>query len=324
MALMSGIVPMCVSVLLSRLRICMHVWCGTVVHACCKLCVTSAFLCSVATRLELLSAHVLIVVLSASVLRSASMASSSTDMPAGGAGAVGRRAARAASAPVLGPIAAAGSAFGGASPWNALGAAESSCGPGCTLGRSALKRRASRPPRQPASSDSTEYVPVAERGWLSSPPEVQDSHFQPHRLAKKKRRLLRTAASRRCRLLGSRLLGAFGRAAVDEVLAATQGPGSGLDFARITASRPAAAPSSPSSESTEYVPLADRGWKTAPPAFDDSHVQPHRTEKKRRRLLREAADRQVRALGARVEAAFGFPAVEELWALSAPAHPPSC
>ena len=71
---------------------------------------------------------------------------------------------------------------------------------------------------------------------------------------------------------------------------------------------------SPDSSSTEYVPVAERGWPGVPPRVADDHVQSHRGDKKRRRLEREAAGRRVRDLGACVLLASGRVAVDRLWA----------
>ena len=84
---------------------------------------------------------------------------------------------------------------------------------------------------------------------------------------------------------------------------------------RASSKRPSVATPSPAadSSSTEYVPVAERGWKGVPPLVDDANVQPHRQQKKRRRLAREASERRVRLLGDRVLRAFGRAAVDELW-----------
>ena len=91
---------------------------------------------------------------------------------------------------------------------------------------------------------------------------------------------------------------------------------------RLPATRPrsagrssaAARSPSPDSSSTEYVPVAERGWRGVPPTVDDEDVQPHRLAKKRRRLAREAAQRRVGSLGALVLQASGMGAVDRLWA----------
>ena len=198
--------------------------------------------------------------------------------------------------------------------------------PGVRLPERESRKRAvsGRPASDPADSDSTEYVPVAERGWRGAPPVVDDAAVQPHRHLKKRRRLALEAAARRVRLLGARLLQAYGRAAVDagwEAALAVQGGGTASlphVFLPERESRKRSASHCPASDpvdsdSTEYVPVAERGWRGAAPAVDDGDVQPHRHLKRRRRLAREAAARRVRFLGERLLEAYGRAAVEAYW-----------
>ena len=103
-------------------------------------------------------------------------------------------------------------------------------------GRASRKRPAAPGPESdPVDSDSTEYVPVAERGWRGSPPVVDDAGLQPHRLLKRQRRLAREDADRRVRLLGARILEAYGRAAVDGLWEAA---GVALDSASSSTAAP--------------------------------------------------------------------------------------
>ena len=73
-----------------------------------------------------------------------------------------------------------------------------------------------------------------------------------------------------------------------------------------------------SESSTEYVPLADRGFKRLTPEGLEDEVQPNMLEKRCRRHGREAAANRVRALGQRVLERFGQEGVDILWDATEP------
>ena len=71
-----------------------------------------------------------------------------------------------------------------------------------------------------ASSSSTEYVPIADRG-RPRPLDLVDEIVQPNQAAKKRKRLERERAAKLVEDLGRRVLARFGMAAVELIWAAS-------------------------------------------------------------------------------------------------------